>query len=240
MPPSAIIIGASSGIGRELCRHLASKGYRIGIAARRTALLEEMAKTIPQICQVSFIDVSQTNDSRQRFKTMFAAMTPVDYVFLCAGTGHPNPGLEWELEAETIQVNALGFAALASTTITHFLNQKYGHLIGITSVAAVRGNSLAPAYGATKIFESHYLEALRIRANRAEVPVFVTEIRPGFVDTAMMKTNRPFWVASPSLAAKQIAAAAEARRPLVYVTARWRLFAWLLRLLPWPIYHRLA
>jgi short-subunit dehydrogenase len=187
--PSAIIIGASSGIGLELCRHLAAKGYRIGIAARRKSLLDETAAALPQVCCVSTIDLSKPDEALQYFKIMLEDVAPVDFVYLCAGTGHPNPDLVWKLEDETIRVNALGFAALASSSMSFFLKQGHGHLVGITSVAAVRGSSAAPAYGATKAFESHYLESLQIRARRSGARIFVTEVRPGFVDTAMMKTK---------------------------------------------------
>ena len=240
MRPSAIIIGASSGIGLELCRHLAAKDYRIGIAARRKSLLDEAAASIPQVCCVRTLDLSQPDEALQHFKTMLVAITPVDFVYLCAGTGPLNPDLRWELEDETIRVNTLGFAALALNAMSFFLKQGHGHLVGITSVAAVRGSSAAPAYGATKAFESHYLESLRIRARRSGSPIFVTEIRPGFVDTAMMKADRPFWVSTPAVAARQIAAAAQARTSIAYVTRRWRLVAWLLRLLPSTIYARVA
>jgi short-subunit dehydrogenase len=238
--PSAIIIGASSGIGLELCRHLAAKDYRIGIAARRKAMLDGTADSFPQVCCVRTIDVSQPDEALQCFKTMLEAIAPVDFVYLCAGTGHLNPELLWKLEEETIRVNVLGFTALASSAMSFFLEQGHGHLVGITSIAAVRATRAAPAYGATKVFESHYLESLRLRARRSGAPVFVTEIRPGFVDTAMMKTDRPFWVASPAVAACQIAAAAEARKSVAYVTRRWRFAAWLMRLLPNIIYARIA
>ena len=169
-----------------------------------------------------------------------AAVVPVDFVYLCAGTGHLNPDLRWKLEDETIRVNTLGFAALASAAMSFFLNQGHGHLIGITSVAAVRGSAAAPAYGATKAFQSHYLESLRLRARRSGLPIFITEIRPGFVDTAMMKTDHPFWVSSPAGAASQIVAAVGARRSIAYVTRRWRLVAWLMRLLPSALYAKIA
>jgi short-subunit dehydrogenase len=238
--PSAIIIGASSGIGPELCRHLAAKDYRIGIGARRKSLLDETAASLPQVSCVSKIDLSQPDEALQYFATILESVAPVDFVYHCAGTGHLNPDLIWKLEEETIRVNTLGFTALASSAMTFFLKQGHGHLVGITSVAAVRGSSAAPAYGATKAFESHYLESLRIRARRSGAPIFVTEIRPGFVDTAMMETDRPFWVSTPALAASQVAAAAEARKSIAYVTRRWRLVAWLLRFLPSMIYARVA
>jgi NADP-dependent 3-hydroxy acid dehydrogenase YdfG len=180
LKPSAIIIGASSGIGLELCRHLAAKDYRIGIAARRKSLLDETAASLPQVSCVSKIDLSQPDEALQYFEAILECVAPVDFVYLCAGTGHLNPDLIWKLEEETIRINTLGFAALASRTITFFLKQGHGHLVGITSVAAVRGSSAAPAYGATKAFESHYLESLRIRARRSGTPIFVTEIRPWF------------------------------------------------------------
>ena len=232
MKPSAIIIGASSGIGLALCRHLAARDYRVAIAARRGALLEEAAAGLPQVAHCCVMDVGKPDEALERFKSLWKAVGTVDFVYLCAGTGHANPDLQWALEEETVRVNALGFAALASSAVSHFLQQGHGHLVGITSVAAVRGSGDAPAYGATKAFESHYLAALRQRARRSRLPIFVTEIRPGFVDTAMMKTDRPFWVPTPAKAAQQIVAAAEARKPLAYVTRRWRIIAWLLSLLP--------
>jgi short-subunit dehydrogenase len=180
------------------------------------------------------------DDALKSFESMLKAVAPVDFVYLCAGTGHLNPDLRWKLEDETIRVNTLGFAALASNAMSFFLKQGHGHLVGITSVAAVRSSSAAPAYGATKAFESHYLESLRFRARRSGLPIFVTEIRPGFVNTAMMKTDHPFWVSSPAVAACQIAAAVEARKSIAYVTRRWRLVVWLLRLLPSMIYAKVA
>jgi short-subunit dehydrogenase len=237
--PSAIILGASSGIGLELTRHLATRNYRLAIAARRKPLLDELAASLPQIRCIQAMDVSRSDEARKCFQTILEAMAPVDFVYLCAGTGHPNPGLKWGLEEETIRVNVLGFAALASSALSFFLTQGHGHLVGITSVASVRGSAIAPAYGATKAFGSHYLEALRLRALQSRLPIFITEVRPGFVQTAMMKTNRPFWVASPAEAAAQIVAAVGARKPVAYVTRRWRLAAWVLQYLPDAIYAKL-
>lgn len=238
--PSAIIIGASSGIGLELCRHLAGQGYRLGIAARRKALLDEIAAIIPQVGFVDEMDIALPEEALPRFEAMMMAIAPVDFVFLCAGTGHPNPELKWELEAETVRINALGFAAMASKALSFFLKQGHGHLVGITSVAAARGSGLAPAYGASKAFGSHYLEALRIRARRSGQPIHVTEIRPGFVDTAMLKADRPFWVIPPAEAARRIASVALTRKPLAYVPPRWGMVAFLMTHMPRTLFERLG
>lgn len=243
MPPhAAIIIGASSGIGAAICRELVAQQVagRIGIAARRKDKLDALAGELPGIEVVREMDLRDIDQSRQTFLAMLEALTPVDYVFLSSGTGHINEPLEWPPEEETIAVNAMGFAALASLTMAFFEKQGHGHLIGISSVAAVRGAGAAPAYGASKAFASSYLEALRFRAIKSGLPIYVTDIRPGFVDTAMMKTDKPFWVATPAVAARQILDAVEKRKHVAYVTRRWRLIAWVLRLMPARIYGKLG
>ena len=240
MKPSALIIGASSGIGLAICRQLATQDYRLGIAARRRNLLEDAAAAAPQICCVQDIDLSQPDEALAAFESMLQALAPVDFIYLNAGTGHINHDLAWKPEEDTIRVNVLGFTALATRALSFFLAQGHGHLVGITSVAAVRGAPSAPAYGATKAYESHYLDALRIKGRQSGKPIFVTEIRPGFVDTAMMKADKPFWVATPELAARQIVSAVAARKSLAYVMRRWRLIAWLLKILPEAIYARLG
>lgn len=237
---SAIIIGASSGIGLALAHLLASRGLRLGLAARRTALLEQHAAVLPEVTCTQFLDVSEPAPAISTLEDMFRHLAPVDQIYLVAGTGHLNPELQWEPEEETIRVNALGFAALAGCALRLFSQQRHGHLVGISSVAAVRGSAAAPAYSASKAFASSYLEGLRYRARKSGLPIFVTEIRPGFVDTAMLRAPRPFWVVSPAVAAKQIVVAVEARRSVAYVPQRWQAIAWLLKLLPDAVFTKSA
>ena len=79
---------------------------------------------------------------------------------------------------------------------------------------------------------SRYLQALRIKAKSSGKPIFVTDVRPGFVATAMMKAEKPFWVATPEKAARQILAAADRRARIVYISRRWALIGLLLKILP--------
>ena len=240
MSPSAIVVGASSGIGLELARLLASRGLRLGLAARRTALLEQHAAALAAVSCIRTLDVSEPTAALSSLEDMFTHLAPVSFIYLVAGTGHLNHDLRWALEEDTIRVNALGFAALAACSLRLFLQQGYGHLIGISSVAALRGSATAPAYSASKAFASRYLQGLRYRARQSGLPIFVTDVRPGFVDTAMLKAARPFWVASPAMAAKQIVGAVDTRRPLVYVTRRWRAIAWLQRFLPDAVFTKIS
>jgi len=81
-------------------------------------------------------------------------------------------------------------------------------------------------------FQSIYLDGLRDLARLRKLPITITEAQPGFVDTAMMKATRPFWVASPEVAARQILRAVRRRGKHAYITRRWAIAAWLLKLLP--------
>jgi len=93
---------------------------------------------------------------------------------------------------------------------------------------------------ASKAFMSNYLQGLRYRFAKLRLPVVVTEVQPGFVDTAMAKAAKKFWAATPEKAARQIFAAVRKRKRLVYVTRRWRLVAWLVKAMPDWLAQRLA
>jgi short-subunit dehydrogenase len=79
---------------------------------------------------------------------------------------------------------------------------------------------------------SNYLEGLRYRFASLKFPVVVTDVQPGFVDTAMAKAEHKFWVATPEKAATQIVEAVHRGKTLVYVTRRWRLIAWFVKAVP--------
>jgi short-subunit dehydrogenase len=230
--PNAIIIGASSGIGSALARVLASQGYNVGLAARRIDLLQRVASEIPTRAFVKAVDVSKPADAMSRLRELIAEMRDVELFVISAGTGSVNPALEWEPEQETIAVNVCGFTAMANVAVAHLQERGSGYLVGISSIGGLRGNPHAPAYSASKAFVSNYLEGLRYRFASLKFPVVVTDVQPGFVDTAMAKAEHKFWVATPEKAATQIVEAVHKGKTLVYVTRRWRLIAWFVKVVP--------
>jgi short-subunit dehydrogenase len=237
--PRAIVIGASSGIGRALAQALAAHGYAVGLAARRLELLTALQQQLGPHSRVKQIDVTDTARSMDQFRELVEDLGGADLVVVNAGFGQVNPPLDWAVEEQTIRVNVHGFAAITNAAMHYFLAQGRGQLVGISSVAAVRGRPEAPAYSASKAFMSSYLDGLRQRVFRLGLPITVTEIRPGFVDTALGQSPRRFWVASPELAARQILQAIRRRKKRAYVKRRWILVAWLMRWLPDWIYDRL-
>ncbi len=235
----AIIIGASSGIGRELSKVLSRNGYMMGLAGRRTELLESLQKEIQHNSLIKNIDVSKQDEAMGHLEDLIDVMGGVDLVVISSGIGFINPELKWRDEKDTIDVNVSGFAAMAGVSFKHFLKQGSGHIVGISSVAALRGAGEAPAYNASKAFISNYLEGLRQKAAKAGTSIAITDIQPGFVDTAMAKGEGLFWVAPPEKAASQIYSAIEGRKKRAYITRRWRLIAWLLKTIPDWIYNKL-
>lgn len=236
---NAIIIGASSGIGAALAVDLAGRGYGLGLAARRIDQLNELASTLSVRTVVRPIDVADTEEAIRELEGMITELGDVELFILAAGTGHLNPDLAWEPERQTLATNVMGFAAMANVAVAHLTARGSGQLVGISSIAATRGHGTAPAYGASKAFVSSYLSALRHRFAKSRLPITVLEVQPGFVDTAMAKGEGLFWVAPVKKAAAQILKAIDQKRSHVYITRRWRLIAWVLRLLPDAIYNRM-
>jgi len=234
---SAVIIGASSGIGRALAVTLSQAGYQVGIVARRGNLLEELRRELPGPSIIKVVDVSDVERAMSSVRELIDELGGVELFVLSAGTGAENPGLAWEPERCTIGVNVLGFAAMVNVAVAHLEMRRSGHLVGISSLAALRGFGGAPAYSASKAFVSNYLEGIRYRFRKLGIPVCVTDVKPGFVDTRL--SGGDFWMASPETAARQIARAIRRRSSRVYVTKRWRLVAWLMRLAPDRIWGRL-
>ena len=231
-----IIIGASSGIGRELAKLYARQGCAVGIAARRTDLLNDLAQELGGNTQTARMDISHPEEAVAQLNALIQSLGGMDLLIISSGTGHINPGLEWQYESDTIDVNVRGFAALAGASLQYFLRQGAGHLAAISSVAALRGSASSPSYSASKAFMSSYLEGLSCKAKASGQPIAVTDIRPGFVDTAMAQGEGLFWVAPPEKAARQIVRILAHRKLCGYVTKRWALIALLLKLLPKRLY----
>ena len=184
------------------------------------------------------LDVSQP-DAATILEHVLDELGGVDLVIISAGTGH-NGALHWEQDLETVTVNVVGFMAVAQVAMRHFLERGQGHLVGISSIAALRGNRAA-AYAASKAFQSVYLDGLRDLARHSGHPIVVTEVQPGGVDTVMLKPDRPLpplvrrlFVASPDKAARQILRAVQKRKKHAYITRRYGPVAFILKLLPRP------
>lgn len=239
MTQKAIIIGATSGIGRALADVFLREGYIVGLLGRRLHLLEELKEKNSERVFLKQIDVALVDQAMETLNGLIVEMGGADIIVISSGTGFINRKLHWSPEKETIDVNVAGFAAMANVAMQHFLLKKNGHLVGISSIAALRGDDNAPAYSASKAFISNYLQGLRKKTTKMKLPILVTDVQPGFVDTALAKGPGLFWVASPEKAAEQIFGAIKHRRKHAYITRRWRIIAWFMKFMPEFIYNKM-
>ena len=200
---TAVIIGATSGMGKELAILLAQDGYKVALTGRRCELLEEIRSQNPDNYIVSCFDSTDMNNTSE-LEAIRDQMGHIDLLFVSAGSGEINKELDFQTENTTNVLNVLAFTEIVTWGFNYFKNRGKGHLAAITSIAGIRGGRVAPAYNASKAYQIHYLEGLRQRAKRHKLRITVTDIRPGFVDTAMAKGGGKFWVVPVNKASKQI------------------------------------
>jgi short-subunit dehydrogenase len=235
----AIIIGASSGIGKELAMILISQGYKVGITGRREELLKAMKDSNPSLITYRSFDITDLSKTTRSIESLIKELEGLDLLVVSAGVGFITEDLDIGPQLETIATNVTAFTDIMSFGFMYFRKKKAGHLAGITSIAAIRGNKAAPSYNASKAYQVNYLEGLRQKARDLQLPVTITDIRPGFVETDMAKGEKMFWMASPEKAARQIYNAIRKKKRVVYISKRWRLFALLVKLAPGWMYERL-
>lgn len=233
-----IIIGATSGIGRALFRFYADKGNIVGAVGRRTHLLEELQQQYPKNTHIATADITKQDETEQAIQKLSKELGNIDLAIICSGTGELNPMLDYAKESLSINTNVVGWTFCVDAFYNIFRQQRYGHLVAITSVGGLRGGHIAPAYNASKAYQINYMEALRAKAFKDGGRINVTDIRPGLVDTAMAKGEGLFWVMPVDKVAKQIANAIRRKKSSAYVTRRWHILAIINKNLPFCIFKR--
>jgi short-subunit dehydrogenase len=232
----AIVIGASSGIGKAVSEILVKKGYLVGITGRRKTNLLEIQQTSPENIVIKCFDCKEDN-AIEKLDEIVAELGGLDLVIFSSGIGEFNEALDFEIEKETINLNVLAFTKICTWSYRFFQKQGFGHLVAISSIAGLRGNKTAPSYNASKAFQISYLEGLRQKSNKTNITI--TDIRPGFVDTNMAKGDGLFWVASKEKAANQIYDLIQKKREIGYISKRWVIIALILKTIPNFIYKKM-
>ncbi len=229
----AIIIGASSGIGKALAIELSENGFELGILARRENLLNELQKELKAPSIAKYIDLTEPEEAIKILSNLIQEMQNVDLIIINAGIGPINNDLVWQIEKETIETNVIGFASMSNVAFKYFLKIGKGHLVGISSIASIKGSANAPSYNASKSFISQYMQGLRLKLLNLKIDqIKITDIKPGYVETAILKGRKPFWCTTPKKAAEQILEAIIKKKKIAYVPKRWFFLAILFRILP--------
>lgn len=227
----AIVIGGSSGIGKALVQVLLNNNYRVGLSGIERDDVTELKNAHAKNLIIQYIDCSEENCSHEIFE-LTNQLGGLDLMVFSAGIGHLNKNQGYSVENKANQVNVIGFTEVVDWSYRFFQKQGSGHLVAISSFSGLFGYRTSPAYTAAKGYQINYLEALRQKAYHSKLPIYVTDVRPGFVDTEISKELKRFWVITPQRAAKQIYKAILNKRSMIYVAGRWRVLSWVIKLLP--------
>ena len=210
MPSTAIIVGASRGIGACLARELAARGFQLGLLARNQEQLDALAAEIRQAggtrVETAAIDVSDQASVAPVLEELMQRFGTVDVVIANAGVLGWRKSGDGNLDEDRriIETNLMGAIAVIDAAVARFKRQKGGHVVGISSISAYRGIPGSGAYSASKAALTNYLDALRMELSNKNIAV--TVVHPGFVKTEIAPgmDKYPF-VADPARVAREIA-----------------------------------
>lgn len=233
-----IIIGATSGIGREVAKLYIAQGWQVGVAGRRAEELETLRKEAPEQVSTQVLDVT-LEDAPCRLQSLIDKVGGMDLFLLSSGIGKQNPTLTPDIELRTAATNVEGFIRLTTAAYHYFEKQGYGHIAAISSIAGVKGLGIAPAYSATKRFQNTYLDALDQLSRMNGLNIRFTDIRPGFVATPLLKDdNYPLLMKAPQVATSIVKAISKKKR-IVVIDWRYRILVFFWKLIPHWIWVRL-
>ena len=239
MNKKVIIIGATSGIGREVALVYIAQGWTVGVAGRREAELESLRAMAPEQVFTQVLDVTK-DDAAEHLQTLINKVGGMDLFLLSSGIGMQNYTLDTEIELATAATNVEGFIRMTNAAYHYFEKQGHGHLAVISSIAGTKGLGAAAAYSATKGFQHIYMDALDQLSRMQKLNISFTDIRPGFVATPLLKSSKryPMLMEAP-IVALDIVDALEHKKRVAIIDWRFRLLVGFWRLIPKWIWLRL-
>lgn len=265
---TAIIIGATSGLGREVVKGLLQRGWRVGVTGRRFEALEALQKEFgAESVSIRRMDIT-SEDATVALDSLIEEIGMPDLFLHVSGIGYQNPQLDLEKELAMVRTNCEGMVRM----VVHFMNRlteavygvpgssqaggtngtpssrrlSYGkgrraHIAVVTSVAGTGSLGIAPAYSATKKMQSTYISALAQLSRMKGLPLDFTDIKPGFVRTEILNPDYHYpMIMEPCKAADLIIRALEKRKRIFIFDWKFRAIVALWKLIPRCIWERLT
>ena len=239
MEKRAVIMGATSGIGKQTALLLAQRGWKVGIAGRREELLQSIEADTEGITCHKQIDITKDNAPRL-LQELIDTLGGMDPYLNSSVMGWQNNGLEPGRELQTAETNCTGFVRMLTAAFNYFAGQGSGHIACISSIAGTRGLGAAPAYSSTKRFQNQYLECLTQLARMRQLHIAITDIRPGFVKTDLILGHDYPLQLRPDKVAKSIVRAIEHRKKVVIIDWRYRILVFFWQLIPRWLWIRMS
>lgn len=233
-----VIIGATSGIGQEVAKDFVRQGWKVGIAGRRLSALEEFRSFNPSQIEIQQLDVT-SEDAPEKLHELIDKLGGMDLFLQSSGVGSQNMSLNPEIEINTAKTNVEGFIRMITTAFNYFRQRGGGHLAVISSIAGTKGLGAAPAYSATKRFQNTYIDALAQLSRMEHLNIRFTDIRPGFVATALLKDGNYPMLMKPDYAAKRIVKALKQEKRIAIIDWKYAILVFFWRIIPGWIWERM-
>ena len=249
----AIVMGATSGLGREIALELLKRGFIVGVCGRRLELLQEVeaewkswlhspaasSRVAPQRVFIRQIDVT-ASDAPERLLGLVEEMGGMDLYIHSSGIGYKNMALDGRIERETVITNALGFTQMVDAAFDWFKERGGGHIAFISSVAGTKGLGAAPSYSATKRYQWIYAQALAQLSSMERYNISFTDIRPGFVATGFLGSSKYPLLLEKHYVAQKIVKAILARKRSVIIDYKYKILCLFWRMIPNWLWERLT
>lgn len=244
----AVLIGATSGLGREVAHRFLSQGWKLGVAGRNVAKLQQLQDEFgEELVVTAVIDITQDN-AVEAVADLVRRLGGMDRFMHFSGVGYQNRSLDPQVEMAVLQTNGVGFYRMMDFAFNWFKeaavrgefdSRHRAHVVAVSSVAGTRGIAIAPSYSSTKKLQSTYLEALTQMARMENLPIDLTDIRPGFVATPILGHNYPF-IMPVEKAGRLMVHAIEKRKRIYIFDWKFRVACFFWRLIPDCLWSRMG
>jgi len=233
-----IIIGATSGIGYEVAKGYLKLGWHVGVAGRRKEALEKFQSTAPDLVEIQELDVTK-EDAPEKLQLLIDKLGGMDLFLLSSGVGSQNIALKADIEINTAKTNVGGFIRMVKAAFNYFREKGGGHLAVISSIAGTKGLGAAPAYSATKRFQNSYINALAQLSHMEKLNITFTDIRPGFVQTDLLKDGNYPLLMKPDHVAERIIRALKKKKRIAMIDNRYAILVFFWRMIPLWLWERM-
>ena len=182
MSKTALVTGASAGIGTAIAKRLAADGYQLVLLARREHQLQELAAEVAVPCHLIKADLAELGQLEAQLQSLPPAFARIDTLINNAGLAlglEPAQRADWQDWQQMIQVNCTALAFLTHQILPGMVQRQSGHIINIGSTAGSYAYKGGNVYGATKAFVEQF--SRNLKADLLGTPVRVTNIEPGMV-----------------------------------------------------------
>lgn len=237
-----LIIGATSGISKEIAHHLASKKVNLILAGRDTEEINRLANDLEirygMISNPIYFDALKEENHSSFFDKCIDLAGDLDGIIVSYGVMYDQKELERDhtLIKNMVHINFSSVVCILEKAAQYFEQKQQGFICVISSVAGDRGRRNNYIYGASKGALTVYLQGLRNRLARAKVRVLT--VKPGFVDTKMTYglVKPSLLVASPNKIAKSIYKSLIKRKEVLYTPWYWFYIMQIIRFIPEKIF----